>query len=110
MISFRWPVTAFFVFIALTTAAFAQGTGDLVGRVSDTSGGVLPAVTVTATNVATKNVRTTITSDTGDYSFTLLPIGSYTVKIELQGFQIVNAKVDLATGDRARVDAKLQVG
>jgi len=60
----RWSVATLFVSLALHTAAFAQGTADLVGRVTDTSGGVLPAVTVTATNVATKNVRTTITSDT----------------------------------------------
>ena len=43
--------------LALSTFAFAQGTADIVGRVTDTSGAVLPAVTVTAENVATKNVR-----------------------------------------------------
>ena len=98
------------VFFAFQTIAFAQGTADIVGRVSDVSGGVLPAVSVTAENVATKTSRSTITSPTGDYTFTLLPIGSYTVKIELTGFQTVSARVDLATGDRARVDAKMQVG
>ncbi len=77
------------ILLALNTFAFAQGTADIVGRVTDTSGGVLPAVTVTAENIATKNVRTTVTSDSGDYLFTLLPIGVYTVKIELQGFQTV---------------------
>src|SRR5207247_1162745 len=76
----------------------------------DTSRGVLPATTVTAENAATKISRTTITSETGDYVFTLLPIGTYTVKIELQGFQTVNSRVELATGDRARVDAKMQLG
>ena len=98
------------ILLALSTFAFAQGTADIVGRVTDTSGAVLPAVTVTAENVATKNVRTTVTSDTGDYVFTLLPIGIYTVKIELQGFQTVNSRVELATGDRARVDARLELG
>ena len=84
------------VLLIFPTAALAQGTADIVGRVTDTSGGVLPAVTVTAENAATKISRTTITSDTGDYTFTLLPIGSYSVKIELSGFQTVNARVDLA--------------
>src|SRR5438876_7949677 len=100
-------LTVLFIF---STAAFAQGTVDIVGRVTDTSGGVLPAVSVTAENVSTKISRTTITSNTGDYTFTLLPIGSYSVKIELSGFQTVNARVDLATGDRARVDARMQLG
>src|SRR5258706_9959311 len=76
MISIRWSVIALLILlVASATPALAQGTGDLVGRVTDTSGGGLPAVTVTATNVATKNTRTTISSDTGDYTFTLLPIG-----------------------------------
>src|SRR5436309_8167872 len=92
------------------TLAFAQGTGDIVGRVTDRSGAVLPGVTVTAQNEATTIARTTITSETGDYTFTLLPIGSYTVKIELVGFQSVSSRVELTTGDRTRVDARMQVG
>src|SRR5438552_10255092 len=110
MSALRWSFGALIILFATSTLAFAQGTGDIVGRVTDTSGGVLPAVTVTAENVATKISGTTISSETGDYTFTLLPIGSYTVKIELSGFQTVNGRVDLATGDRARVDARMQVG
>ena len=101
---------AFTISLVVSTFAFAQGTADIVGRVTDTSGAVLPAVTVTAENIATKNVRTTISGDTGDYVFTLLPIGTYTVRIELQGFQTVTSRVELATGDRARVDARLELG
>jgi len=101
--------TVLLVFL-FATLAFAQGTGDIVGRVTDTSGAVLPGVTVTAQNEATTIARTTITSETGDYTFTLLPIGSYTVKIELVGFQTVSSRVELATGDRTRVDARMQVG
>ena len=110
MRSFRSLGGALTILLTLNSLAFGQGTADIVGRVTDTSGGVLPAVTVTAENIATKNVRTTVTSDTGDYVFTLLPIGVYTVKIELQGFQSATSRVELATGDRARVDARLQLG
>src|SRR6266849_2010243 len=60
MYSIRRLGGAFTILLALNTLAFAQGTADIVGRVTDTSGGVLPAVTVTAENIATKNVRTTI--------------------------------------------------
>src|SRR5215831_7024113 len=90
--------------------AWAQGTADLVGRVSDVSGAVLPGVMVTAENVGTNVGRTTITSETGDYFFNLLPIGTYSVKIELAGFRTYTTRVTLATGDRTRVDAQLQVG
>src|SRR5262249_30785682 len=100
------------IFSALLFArpAFAQGTADVVGRLTDTSGAVLPGATVTAENVGTNNVRTTITSETGDYAFNLLPIGTYAVKIELPGFRTYTTRITLATGDRARVDAQMQVG
>src|SRR5262245_59047488 len=88
-------------------ASFAQTTADIVGRVTDTSGAVLPGATVSIENVGTGNIQTTITSDTGDYVFTLLLIGTYTVKIEMSGFQTQNARVVLASGDRMRVDGKL---
>src|SRR5215467_8022629 len=74
------------VVILTAQPALAQGTADLVGRVTDSSGAVLPGVMVTAENVATNVGRTTITSETGDYTFNVLPIGGYTVKIELAGF------------------------
>ena len=96
--------------MALHSSAFAQGTADLVGRVTDPSGAVLPGVTVTAENEGTRVTRVATTNETGDYVFTLLPIGSYSVTIELQGFATQNSKLTLGTGDRVRVDAKLQVG
>ena len=47
--------------LGLATSAFAQGTGDIVGRIVDASGAVLPGVTVTATNRATNIARATVT-------------------------------------------------
>ncbi len=88
---------------ALATLAAAQGTADMVGRVADSSGGVLPGVTVTARHLATNLTRTTVTSETGDYAFTALPIGEYEVKTELSGFRTETSRITLATGDRARV-------
>ena len=70
----------------------------------------MPGVTVTATNLGTNIPRTTVTTETGDYSFTLLPVGTYEIKTELAGFKTQAAKVQLATGDRARVDVKLELG
>ena len=85
-------------------------TADLVGRITDASGGVLPGVTVTATHVGTGAVRSQVTSDTGDYAFTLLPIGTYEVRMELQGFRGQTARIVLASTDRGRVDGRLEVG
>ena len=98
------------LFLGCTTVTFAQGRADIVGRVTDASGGVLPGVTVTAENMATSIVNTTVTTETGDYLFTALPIGTYTVKIALDGFQAKSVRVTLTTGDRVRVDSALEVG
>ncbi|HMD35332.1 MAG TPA: carboxypeptidase regulatory-like domain-containing protein, partial [Vicinamibacterales bacterium] len=93
------------------SAAVAQvTTADIVGRVTDSSNAVLPGATVTVENAGTHETRVAPTNESGDYAFTLLPIGTYTIKIELQGFSTQNARLALAAGDRARVDAKLQVG
>jgi len=100
MYAVRFSFGAVLLLFFSATLAFAQGTGDIVGRVTDTSGAVLPGVTVTAQNEATTIARTTITSETGDYTFTLLPIGAYTVKIELAGFQSVSSRVDRRCADQ----------
>src|SRR5437016_12031666 len=94
----------------LAAPAAAQGTADMVGRVADSSGGILPGVTVTARHLATNGTRTTVTSETGDYTFTALPAGEYEVKTEFSGFRTETSRVTLATGDRARVDFRLNVG
>lgn len=97
----------------LTVIGTAQAqvtTADVVGRVTDTSGGALPGATVTITNPATGSTRTQVTSETGDYTFSLLPIGRYDIKVELQGFGTFNGTVQVSAGDRARVDTQLAVG
>ena len=111
MFSARSAAAVVAVFVILSTAAFAQvTTGDIVGRVTDSTGGVLPGATVTIEHLGTHDIRTVPSNGTGDFVFNLLPIGAYTVKVELQGFISQTARVSLSTGDRARFDAKLQLG
>ena len=105
----RWFVVVFS--LAVASPALAQvTTADLVGRVSDSSGAVLPGATVILEHDATHDVRTIVAGSSGDYIFSFLPIGAYTVKVELQGFASQTTKVNLSTGDRVRFDPKLQVG
>ena len=97
--------------LLLATAAFAQvTTADILGRVTDTSGGVLPGATITIVNTGTNDTRSITSNETGDYIFNLLPIGTYTVTIELQGFGKQTSTVMVSSGDRLRVDAKLAPG
>ena len=107
----RWLVGVFTAWVACSGAAVAQvTTADLVGRVADASGAVLPGVTVTITHTATGAVRTQSSSATGDFAFNLLPIGGYDVKFELQGFKAQAGQITLSAGQRARFDGRLELG
>jgi Carboxypeptidase regulatory-like domain len=111
MVAARTSLIAVAFSIALHASASAQvTTADILGRVVDSSGAVLPGVTVTVEHVGTHVTRVVPTNESGDYTVTLLPIGRYTVKIELQGFSTQNATLDLAAGDRTRLDVKMQIG
>ena len=81
---------AFLVSLSLASAAAAQGqaiNGTIEGSVVDDSGGVLPGVTVTVTNTDTGDTRVVVTNENGVYRAPLLPLGSYRVSAELQGFR-----------------------
>ncbi len=110
MICVRSVVGLMILIAGLATSAAAQGTADIVGRVADVSGGVLPGANMVAKNVETNITRATVTSATGDYTFTALPVGTYEVRAELSGFNGESSRITLATGDRARVDLRLQLG
>ena len=72
--------------IGLPLAAMAQtGTGRIIGVVTDTTGGVLPGVTVSVRGPANV-LKTTVTDSNGRYAFDTLAPGSYTVNFELAGF------------------------
>ena len=78
-------------------------TADIVGTVTDASGAVLPNVQVTIKNLGTNIARSMATTETGNYTFSLLPIGSYSLTIEASGFKTYTVpSITLAAGDRAR--------
>ena len=90
----------------------AQGTtADLDGTINDSSGAVLPGVTVTVTNVDTGISRALVTDAHGRYRAANLRPGTYAVKAELQGFRtIVRQGIVLTVGRQAVVDLSLDIG
>jgi len=95
----------------LPTAAFAQvDRATLTGTVKDGAGAVLPGATVTVTNVATGVTASQTTTETGSYLLVNLIPGRYQVDVELSGFKKSSQIVTLDVGQRARVDATLEVG
>ncbi len=94
--------------------ALAQSTavnGTIEGTVTDTSGAVLPGVTVTVTNTDTGALRSVVTNESGLYRATLLPLGAYVVVAELQGFKkFEQVGVGVGAGQTATVNVRLEVG
>ena len=106
-----WLLVGFFVFLGPVTAVGQVTTADLVGTITDTSGGIVPGVTVTLTNEATGVSRTATTGEGGTYIFTSLPPGQYRLAAEIQGFRKVERTgVELQVNQRAQVDLELEVG
>lgn len=83
----------------------------LEGTITDSSGGVLPGVTVTVTNTDTGAQRVVATNENGLYRAPLLPLGTYRVTAELSGFKkFEQSGISLAAGQTAVIDVTLGVG
>jgi Carboxypeptidase regulatory-like domain len=101
-----------FLYLFLTLAAVpasAQQTGSITGKVTDTSGGVLPGVTVDAKSNVLPSARSTVTGPDGVYQLPALPPGVYAVTFTLQGFQTVTRQSQVQLSEITAVDAKLAV-
>jgi len=99
--------------LLITTYAVAQigDTGQIQGTVTDTSGAAVPGATVTATAVATNRTSNTATNDEGTYVFPSLPIGQYTIQVEMQGFRAsLHSGITLSVQQVAVVNVRLEVG
>jgi hypothetical protein len=107
---FRILALAALLTIAGATAAVAQESrGSIGGRVVDSSGGVLPGVTVIIVNTGTNSTSTVITNDSGQFTAPLLISGTYRVTVELTGFRsMVREPVEVRVGDRLQVDFTLE--
>jgi hypothetical protein len=92
--------------------AFAQtGAASLTGIVSDQSGAKVPGATVTATNQATNVAYTTVSNESGNYTITSVPVGSYVLKAELSGFKTATTTaMEVEAKAIVRLDFTLQIG
>ncbi|PYS31445.1 MAG: hypothetical protein DMG11_01330 [Acidobacteria bacterium] len=105
--------TAIVAIIALGTCfVFAQtSTATILGVVKDTSGALIPGVSITVKHVDTGLTRNAITNERGGYSVPLLPVGAYEITTTMPGFkQAVRSGINLVVGQEAVVDLTLEVG
>jgi Carboxypeptidase regulatory-like domain/TonB dependent receptor len=114
MLQQRWLVVSSLFAAALLAAAnmWAQGdTGRLAGTVLDSTGGAVPNAKVTITNKATgRELTATTDATTGNFALPGLPVGSYTITVEAQGFKKYQQDVILDPGQVANAKISLQPG
>jgi len=105
-------VVATLIVLATFSSALAQGTTSrLTGSIHDKAGAAVAGATVTLSNDATGSSLTTQTSDSGTYTFDLIPAGTYTVTVEKTGFKkFVSTNNSANVNQPATVNVELEPG
>lgn len=103
-------VCVFMYFGAVSLHAQAVNAGDIRGTVTDSTGAVVPGVSVIVTNLATGVVKTVTTNKGGLYDTSSIVVGSYSVKFEKTGFRsFERASVSIEVGF-STINAAMEVG
>ncbi len=96
--------------VVAATAAAQERTGSIAGTIKDSSGGILPGVTIQATSPSLVGTQTAISDAQGNYRFPSLTPGVYEVTATLQGFTASRAReVRLAIGQALKIDLALSL-
>jgi hypothetical protein len=98
-------------FLACSAAWAQTASTQILGLVTDSTGAIVPGAAVTAKRIATGDVRTTTTNETGNYIFPLVESGEYEVTCAAPGFKTeVRRNVVLELNQKGRIDFQMQVG
>lgn len=102
---------AAFTSLILAATASAQATGGLSGTVTDQNGAVVQGANITVKNTATNLTRNTTTNTDGRWTLTLLPVGSYSVTYEREGFKkSVSQEAPVEASVTRSLEVALEVG
>jgi hypothetical protein len=100
-----------FVFSTLAIPVFSQTLGEITGRVSDSTFAGVPGAAITLTNINTNAIRTTSSTDAGDYTLPSVAPGIYNLKTEHAGFKSATSNnIEVQVQQTVRLDIALQVG
>lgn len=107
----RFAVLCLIVLFSGISIRAQVNTASLSGQVVDATGAAAPGVKVTAKNLATNIEQTVMTDNGGSYIFVSLPVGAYTITVELTGFKkSLHENLKLEVAQKARLDIAMQVG
>src|SRR5215211_2935025 len=106
-----WLIAAALVFVSARLADAQALYGSIVGNVTDAQGGMMPGVTLTATNTGTGLEVETVSDNDGAYTFRNLLPGTYDLKASLAGFrEHRQTAIGVTAGNPVRVNVALSVG
>src|SRR5580704_14341781 len=107
-----FAVVSALLLTGVPSVVYAQGSiGEITGTVRDQNGALIRGAEVQIASDQQGWVRKTVTTDSGLYDFSAVPVGAYTVSVQSTGFKsYTQAGVTLQADLQARVDITLQVG
>ena len=95
----------------LASGSLFGQTAQITGRVTDPTGAVVPAATVSVTNANTGIKRDTATNEDGYYTVPLMQPGEYGITLQKEGFRAISRTgIKLLADDKLRIDFALQLG
>jgi hypothetical protein len=102
----------FCIYLSAAAVVWAQDpTGRILGTITDPKGGTVPGAKITVTNIATQIHTTIVSGNDGAYQVLDLPIGTYKVEIQKDGFRKAVIESQTLTINRAlRVDVQMELG
>src|SRR5437870_2151168 len=107
----RYLLIVVLALVCAVSGAAQITSGSITGRVTDASSASAPAAGVELTDLGTQAIRTTTTNEVGEYTFNLLPLGAYRLKVELPAFQtVVRSDIPVRVNEVTRVDVILRPG
>jgi hypothetical protein len=106
----RFTLVAAATALLLSAASLMAQNSSLSGSITDAHGAAIPNAIVTAKNIDTSAIRTTLANELGDYELVQVPPGKYAVTFEKPGFSTHATEVVLQTNTPSTLSIKLQVG
>ena len=106
----------FLIFMTLLAVMTSLGvaqvtTASILGRVVDGTGGVVPGASITADNAGKQTTRSVITDDSGSFTLDFLPVGEWTVTVDMPGFNVYEETgLLLRAGEKLGKTIELTVG
>ena len=99
------------VAIAFASHLAAQTSGTISGHVSDSTSAAVSGAVISLTNLETRSERSTVTTSTGDYTFTEVPVGVYKLRAAHTGFKTITSNsVQVQVQQSLRLDFPFEVG